>query len=241
MSCSAQTETLNFNSLAPLRPAQFAVHHLISGILDGTYPPGSHLPNERLLAQQLGITRPTLRETLQRMAQEGWLSIAHGKPTVVNDFWLTGGLGLLGSLAQHIDLISNGFVIHLLELRQSLLPPVASAAAAKSPAVVLAHLADFEDLADDPVVFSTFDWQLQLLMVRHCGNPVYTLLFNDFTPLYQKMAAFYFTSAAGRQASRRYYGRLREAIRSRKSDIAALVAAAMQESIDLWKIALEGN
>ncbi|RJQ72983.1 MAG: GntR family transcriptional regulator [Desulfobacteraceae bacterium] len=223
----------------PLRPAQFATNHLISGILNGIYPSGSHLPNERMLSQQLGITRPTLRETLQRLAQEGWITIAHGKPTIVNDYWQTGGLSLLGRLAQHSDLISNGFVIHLLGLRQNLMPTIAAAAAARVPALILKQLADVENLADDPVVFSAFDWRLQLLMVRHCGNPVYTLLFNDFTPLYHKAAALYFRSAVGREASRRYYRRLQEAVHSHSSGIAAVVEAAMQESLDLWKSGLE--
>lgn len=226
-------------SAVALRPAQFATAHLISGILNGTYPLGSQLPNERLLARQLGITRPTLRESLQRLAQEGWITITHGKPTTINDYWQTGGLNLLGRLAQYSDLISNGFVIHLLDLRRNLLPAIAAAAAVRSPSILLAHLDAFDPLADDPAAFSAFDWQLQLLMVRHCGNPVYLLLFNDFTPLYHKMAAFYFGSDAGRAASRRYYQRLREAIRHGGECIATLVEAAMQESLALWKSGLE--
>jgi GntR family transcriptional regulator, negative regulator for fad regulon and positive regulator of fabA len=225
-------------SAVPLRPSQFAAAHLINGILNGTYPPGSHLPNERLLARQLSITRPTLRETLQRLAQEGWITITHGKATTVNDYWQTGGLSLLGRLAQHSDLISNGFVIHLLELRLNLLPAIAAAAAVQSPDILLEHLTASDTLVDDPAAFSAFDWQLQLLMVRNSGNPVYTLLFNDFTPLYHKMAAFYFGSAAGRAASRRYYQRLREAIRHRGTRIAAVVEAAMQESLAIWKSGL---
>lgn len=239
MALSAIPDTVALPSTAPLRPAQFAATHLIGGILNGTYPPGSQLPNERLLARQLGITRPTLRETLQRLAQEGWITIAHGKPTTVNDYWQTGGLSLLARLAEHSDLISNGFVIHLLELRQNLMPAIAAAAGCRAPDILLSHLAASDTLADDPVAFSAFDWQLQLLMVRHCGNPVYILLFNDFTPLYHEMAAFYFSSAARRDASRRYYHRLREAVRQRGGHIAAVVEAAMQESLDLWKSGLE--
>lgn len=60
---------------------------LLTSILNGVYPSGSTLPNARNLSAEISATRPTLRETLQRLANEGWIRIQHGKPTVVNDFW----------------------------------------------------------------------------------------------------------------------------------------------------------
>lgn len=41
------------------------------------------------------MTRTTLREVLQRLARDGWLTIQHGKPTKVNNFWETSGLNIL--------------------------------------------------------------------------------------------------------------------------------------------------
>ena len=52
---------------APKRPVEHAEDHLITAILDGTFPPGSTLPGERELSAQLGVTRPTLREVLRRL------------------------------------------------------------------------------------------------------------------------------------------------------------------------------
>ena len=40
----------------------------------------THLPSERDLADKIGVTRTTLREVLQRLARDGWLTIQHGKP-----------------------------------------------------------------------------------------------------------------------------------------------------------------
>ena len=75
----------------PMKPSQYAEHVLITAILKGTFKAGQALPGERTLATELGVTRPTLRETLQRMAGEGWLKIVHGKTTVVRDYIKEGG------------------------------------------------------------------------------------------------------------------------------------------------------
>ena len=101
----------------PLRPTQYAERHILTAILDGTYAPGTALPNERTLALKIGITRATLRETLQRLSGEGWISIRHGKPSRVNTFWDKGGLKMLGTLARYGEYLPKGFITHLLEFR----------------------------------------------------------------------------------------------------------------------------
>ncbi len=67
-------------------PAGFAEEYIIESIWNSRFPPGSILPAERELSELIGVTRTTLREVLQRLARDGWLTIQHGKPTRVNDF-----------------------------------------------------------------------------------------------------------------------------------------------------------
>ena len=43
-----------------MKPAEQAEHLLITAILNGELAPGTVLPGERKLAEDLGITRPTL-------------------------------------------------------------------------------------------------------------------------------------------------------------------------------------
>jgi len=69
------------------KPAEMAESRLLEAILSGHFPINSNLPGERELAAQIGVTRPTLREALQRLARDGWLDIQHGKPTRVRDYW----------------------------------------------------------------------------------------------------------------------------------------------------------
>src|SRR6056297_996360 len=117
----------------PLRPGPYAEQQIIENILSGHYPPGSFLPAERRLADKLGVTRPTVREALQRLAGEGWLTIRHGKATEVNNFWETGGMRLLGTMVNYSRTLPESMIEHLLELRVILTPPVAGQAAANAP------------------------------------------------------------------------------------------------------------
>jgi GntR family transcriptional regulator, negative regulator for fad regulon and positive regulator of fabA len=219
---------------SPLRPAQFAEHILVTSILNGTYPCGSALPAERSLAQQIGITRPTLRETLQRLAGEGWIKIQHGKPTVVNDFWSAGGLSMLGTLAKYGDFLPNGFITRLLEVRVMLLPPVAGLAASHQPQRLIAHLGLRPRHSDSAETFAAFDWAFQMRMARESGNPIYPLILNDFASIFQKMAARYFNPQHSRDASLVYYRNLTSAIERQDNSVEKVVKKAMEQSIQIW-------
>ncbi|WP_100467022.1 FadR/GntR family transcriptional regulator [Mycobacteroides abscessus] len=52
---------------------------LITAIAVGAYSPGERLPPERELAQQLGIARETLRQSLQQVAQLGLIEARRGR------------------------------------------------------------------------------------------------------------------------------------------------------------------
>jgi GntR family negative regulator for fad regulon and positive regulator of fabA len=219
----------------PVRPAQLVEHRLITGILDGTFAPGSTLPSERQLAEAFGVARPPLRETLHRLATEGWLTIAHGKPTVVNDYWDKGGMGLLSTLAKHTDVLPAGTVTHLLEVRSRLLPIIAGLAADRAADDILAVLAKADNLSDDVDAFVAFDWRLQIRMADRTGNPIYKLMLNDFAGMFETLAMAYFTIPHARIASRQYYRALGAAIRAGGRHVETVVMDAMEESVALWE------
>ena len=52
-------------------------------IADGTLQPGERLPAERPLSERLGISRPSLREAIQKLASKGLLSTRQGGGTYV--------------------------------------------------------------------------------------------------------------------------------------------------------------
>jgi len=78
-----------------------ARQHLLTLIEEGIYQPGQQLPSESDLAAQLGISRPTLREALFNLEQEGVIVRKHGVGTFVApacDRRVQGGLERLESV-----------------------------------------------------------------------------------------------------------------------------------------------
>ncbi len=54
-------------------------------ILEGSLKPGDRLPSERDLAVALGVSRPSLREAIQKLVSRGMLSTRHGGGNYVTD------------------------------------------------------------------------------------------------------------------------------------------------------------
>jgi GntR family transcriptional repressor for pyruvate dehydrogenase complex len=60
-----------FNPAPILRPREQVENQLRSAILDGTFARGDRLPSETQLAEQLRVSRATVREALRALAQAG--------------------------------------------------------------------------------------------------------------------------------------------------------------------------
>ncbi|MGZ3452694.1 MAG: FadR/GntR family transcriptional regulator [Polyangiales bacterium] len=68
-------------------------------ILSGELSPGTRLPPERVLAEQLGVNRLTLRSALGQLAASNLLSVRQGSGYVVRAWRREGGPDLLSGLA----------------------------------------------------------------------------------------------------------------------------------------------
>ncbi|MER5666295.1 winged helix-turn-helix domain-containing protein [Streptomyces mirabilis] len=57
---------------------QRVLEALRTRIADGTYAVGSHLPAQRELAEELGVSRDTVQRVLQELNNEGWIKSRQG-------------------------------------------------------------------------------------------------------------------------------------------------------------------
>jgi GntR family negative regulator for fad regulon and positive regulator of fabA len=217
------------------KPAEIAEQRLLDGILSGHFAVNSTLPGERDLAEQIGVTRPTLREALQRLARDGWLDIQHGKPTRVRDYWQEGTMGVLSMLAQMPSQQTPDFVAYLLEIRILLAPAYTRQAMESSSSEIAALLTKFETIEDTSAALANADWELHHLLTLRAGNPIFRLLLNSFQSLYQVMGEHYFVSAETRKRSRAYYAELLNCAK-KKAYIKAetITREVMNESLALW-------
>jgi len=220
----------------PDRPAELAETQLIDAFLDGTFPVNSSLPSERELAALLGVTRPTLREVLQRLSRDGWIEIHHGKSTRVRDFWQEGSLTILGAISRHKANLPPTFIDDLLQIRALLAPTYFRLAFENRQLEVLELLQKSTELLDEPLAFSEWDWHLHYQMTVFSSNPAFTLILNGFMELYKTLGPVYFAIHSFRAHSRSFYTRLLDLARS---DDRYLVEAetkrAMEESITNWQ------
>ena len=112
------------------------VEQLEKRILDGVLKPGDRLPPERQLAEEFGVSRPSLREAIQQLASRGLLSSRQGGGT-----WVTDRLETAFSdpweklLNQHQDLHGD-----LLEFRRVLEGAAARGAATRATPADLLRL-----------------------------------------------------------------------------------------------------
>lgn len=225
------------NWTAPPKPAEITEERIIDAILEGHFPVSSNLPAERELAIQLGITRPTLREALQRLASDGWIEIRHGRPTRVCDYWQDGSLGVLGAIARRTKHIPGNFIPNLLQVRILLAPAYTRLAVERDADQVIANTADSGLLQDTAVQYAEFDWRLHHNLTIASGNPVFTLILNGFRELYSPMACLYFQASEARVSSRAFYYELEQAAHQHDPERAEKITrTVMLDSLRLWKL-----
>ncbi|MGA2503341.1 MAG: fatty acid metabolism transcriptional regulator FadR [Anaerolineales bacterium] len=218
------------------KPAEIAESRLLDAILTGHFPVNSNLPGERDLADQVGVTRPTLREALQRLARDGWLDIQHGKPTRVRNYWREGGLAVLAVLAQAPAGQSPDFVTYLLEFRVLVAPAYTRQAIEVASEDIVALLETYFELEDNPSVFARADWKLHIRLTQLTPNPIFRFLFNGFHNLSIIIGEQYFAFPECRQHSRRFYLELLNCARSDAAfDAETLTRRVMEESLALWQ------
>ena len=217
-------------------PAGFAEEYIIESIWNNRFPPGTILPAERELSELIGVTRTTLREVLQRLARDGWLTIQHGKPTRVNNFWETSGLNILETLARLDQEKFPQLIDQLLSARTNISGIFLRGAVKNSPQRVLELLAQAEALGDDAEAFAEFDYQLYHQLAFASGNPIYALILNGFQKLYTRIGRYYFAQQPARHCTLAFYQQLAELARADgKADaVWLLVRQYGADSAKIW-------
>ncbi len=139
-------------------------------ILNGSLQAGTQLPPEKEFMKQLGVSRPTLRETLHRMVGDGLIEIRPGLGTFVKTPSTT--TAIHADVVTH--LLSSEDLHEIQEVREILEPEVTAMAAKNASENDLNELEKIlKDMADTVRDgHSTFDlaWAFHLCVARKSGN-----------------------------------------------------------------------
>ncbi|HEY7197444.1 MAG TPA: FadR/GntR family transcriptional regulator [Gaiellaceae bacterium] len=161
-----------FETVKRSAAAQEAVRQLQELVRSGELSPGQRLPPERTLAQQLGVSRSTLREAIRALVVMNILVSRHGTGTYVSSLEPE----LLAEPFQFIISISDEALLHLFEIRKVIEPACARLAAERIDETELAELDrildDSEAALDDPEELLDRDVELHAVIVRATRNPL---------------------------------------------------------------------
>ena len=162
---------------------------LTEAIVAGDVPPGDQLPSERELADRLGVSRPTVRAALTRLAASGLVETRQGGGSTVRDFRRHAGLDLLPRLLLGRGGVDLRVVRDVIEARSSMGPQVVAMAAQADagPAgddellAAARAVGEGEDVATRQRAAMAF-WDA---VVDRGGSIVFRLLYNQLRAAYE--------------------------------------------------------
>ncbi|HGJ5898442.1 fatty acid metabolism transcriptional regulator FadR [Arsenophonus apicola] len=217
-------------------PANFAEEYIVESIWNNHFPPGSILPAERELSELIGVTRTTLREVLQRLARDGWLTIQHGKPTKVNNFWETSGLNILETVARLDHSGAPKLIEDLLSVRTNISAIFIRTAFRINKQKSLEILSIRENIEDCSEAFSRVDYNIFRGLAFVSGNPIYGLILNGLKGLYTRVGRYFFSDPTARQLAYNFYHDLAKICEQEKCEqVLDRVRSYGKESGNIWR------
>jgi GntR family transcriptional repressor for pyruvate dehydrogenase complex len=157
-----------------IRSYEQVMEQIEQRIVDGLLKPGDHLPSERDLATQLGVSRPTLRESLRVLEALGILDIRPGGGADGGAILMPEpGAGMVSLLRLQLALahFSENDVV---ETRLAMEEWAVAEAARRSTVEDHAALAEILDRMDDTTIdsaeFNRLDAAFHVRIARSTGN-----------------------------------------------------------------------
>lgn len=201
-------------------------------IMERKLMPGDRLPSQRMLAEQYGVGRPTIREAFQRLAEMGLVSVRHGQgATVLNPTAEAVAARVVPLLA-----FTNPDVLTLLEAKRIIETKCAELAAVRVTEEEVDELRkwlqEMEETADDPVRHAEADYFFHLTIVKAVRNPVINEVIKFVGRMFYDAVA-QTASIAGREIAMDYHRRIYNAIKGHDADAASrLVQEHITETME---------
>lgn len=221
-----------------LRPARLsaAVYEVLERLIAGQ-PPGSRLPTERQLAEQLGVSRTSVREAVYELELKRLVERRSGRGTVILDPGEAGPYGvLLGELGK-----VDQDLAEVMDFRLAMEPPVAGLAAQRATRGDLARLAAI--LAEmrgerQRARTAELDYAFHAAVARATHNRLMGRLHEVSAEWLRASRREALQTRARREASLAGHGRIYDAIKARDQEAAR---AAMADHVEQVRTIIGGE
>ena len=165
-------------------------------ILTGQWEVGMKLPSSRALAEEFFVSRSVISVGLAQLCRNGYLQTAPRGQVYVADWKKSGNLSLVGSLIDN-GLLTPETIDNLLESRMTLEKTIAAKAALSRTEEDLEYLRQvIEDEKSCTTVdeMTIADEAFHHAVVAASHNIVYTILFNSFSTVTEKLTQRFYES-----------------------------------------------
>ena len=156
---------------------------LLEMISSGEYQPGDRLPPERILVEQIGVSRTVVREALNLLETRGLIRIEHGRGAVVS----ANGAHALHKNLGFLLRMQPGTLWELMEMRKALEVEVAGLAAERSTTDDIAVMRDVLDRMREninaPKGYVDADVEFHNLLARSARNRVFLMMMEPIVDL----------------------------------------------------------
>ena len=186
--CPPNVDRVTFKRVERRSVPDEVFEQLLSGVVGGELAPGEALPAERRLAEVLGVSRPAVREALQRLSHIGLVEVRQGDATTVRDFRRHAGLDLLPSLLIRGGVPDLSVVRSIVDARLVIGREVAALAAERAGAKLRQPLdVAVKTLAGEPDVVAQQRHALRYWdhVVDGADSIVFRLMYNSLRAAYE--------------------------------------------------------
>lgn len=190
-------------------------------IRNGELAPGDRLPSERKLAEALGVSRNSLRQAFQALAERKIIESRQGDGT-----YLLASLDALSQSEALFDSINaqSGFIRDILEFRRLIEPQIAALAASRIEPEALDRLkiliCDQQRALMSGREDDTFDSEFHRQLAQCSGNRVISQMMTTIAAIINETRSTWLQSNERRNASVEGHLRIIDALESRDADSA---------------------
>lgn len=213
-----------------LRVSDSVAAQLVQLITKKSYAVGEKLPSERVLAEQFGVSRSSMREAIRGVEASGLVSSSHG----VGVFVVSNTMHTQST--QDILVFEDFTVPELFEVRRMLEGDAAALAAQRLTPAFAAELQEIigqcedEDLTDEE--FVKLDIKLHQTVAQASQNGLLSTLYNGLEPLMLKYSHRVIALPGRREHAHAGHTKIVKAITERQSRQARTAALAHIQDVE---------